>query len=221
MAKQDQIAAAFEQLVQQGSTVVKQHGWDGRLFQRDPPSDEYALFRARALNLIHRACGENSQHFAELRQIAEGQQSKFNSFFYVQCLGVLRAAQADFNAGLLFDVRRLLEAEILGDFIDQAEALLASGYFHPAASLAGAILEDTLRKLCPKYSIAVPSETKISRLNEDLARAGAYDKLVSKQIITFADLRNNADHGKFDKVSKPDIEHMVKWVRQFAAEQLK
>jgi HEPN domain-containing protein len=135
-------------------------------------------------------------------------------------LGVLEAAQRDFAAGALFDMRALISAEILGDFVEQAEALLEAGYWHPAASLSGAVLEDTLRKLCAKRGVPVPDTTKIDRLNADLAKAGVYDKLVQKRITALADIRNNADHGHFDKFTKEDVDDFVKWLRRFSADYL-
>jgi hypothetical protein len=97
---------------------------------------------------------------------------------------------------------------------------LTASYHVPAASLAGAVLEDTLRKLCEKHDVPLPENTKIDRLNGELARAQVYDKLVQKRITAIADIRNNADHGHFDKFRKEDVEDMIKWIRSFAADHL-
>ncbi len=35
-----------------------------------------------------------------------------------------------------------------------------------------------------------------------------------------ADIRNNADHGHFDKFKREDVEDMVKWVKRFGADYL-
>jgi hypothetical protein len=152
--------------------------------------------------------------------MAEEKDSAMHSFYFVHCYGVLEAASRDFEAGLLFDLRSLIAAELLGDFITQAETLLGAGYHHPAASLAGAVLEDTLRKLCEKHGVTIPDSPKIDRLNADLAKANVYDKLIQKRIIAIADIRNNADHGHFDRFKKEDVEDMVKWIRNFAADYL-
>lgn len=155
-----------------------------------------------------------------LKRLAESKETANVSYFFPPCLGVLEAAQRDFAAGALFDMRALISAEILGDFVEQAEALLEAGYWHPAASLSGAVLEDTLRKLCAKRGVPVPDTTKIDRLNADLAKAGVYDKLVQKRITALADIRNNADHGHFDKFTKEDVDDFVKWLRRFSADYL-
>ena len=127
-------------------------------------------FWTRALNLVGSACGNDSDHYLGLRQLGEA--PAFANFG--ACLGIVEAAQHDFEAGLLFDLKSLIVAELAGDFIEQAETLLAAGCHVPAASLAGVVLEDTLRKMCQKRSMPLPDRTSINRLNVDLAKAGAY-----------------------------------------------
>jgi HEPN domain-containing protein len=215
------IEPRFKRLIEEGREMLRAVGWDGRHFSsHHPPDDAYFRFRTEALNLVRRACGEQSDHYRELKRLAESKDSANNSFYLPPCVGVVEAAHRDFAAGALFDMRALIVAEVLGDFMEQAEALLAAGYWHPAASLAGAILEDTLRKLCTKHGIAVPESTKIDRLNAELAKAGVYDKLIQKRITALADIRNNADHGHFDKFSRDDVDDMVKWLRRFTADNL-
>ena len=109
---------------------------------------------------------------------------------------------------------------MLDDFLSQAEALLEQGFHAAAASLAGAVLEDTLRRLCDKNSISYGTKTKIDSLNSDLAKANAYDKLIQKEITAKADLRNNADHGHFAKVRAEDVADMVRWIRRFVTDYL-
>jgi hypothetical protein len=117
-------------------------------------------------------------------------------------------------------MRALVAAEILGDFIEQAQTLLDAGYYVPAASLAGAVLEDSLRKLCEQKGIPIPEDTKINKLNRSLAKSGAYNNLTQKQITAQEELRNNADHGQHERFTSEDVDGMVKWVRRFAEEYL-
>lgn len=220
MKTQEIVNQSFARLIEEGRQILQQAGWDGDKYQRHPAENDYFRFRTEALNLVRRSCGDDSDHYRELKRIAETKETSTNSYYFVHCFGVLEAAQRDFEAGVLFDMRALIAADLLGDFIDQSEALLKAGYHSPAASLAGAILEDTLRKLCEKQRVPIPATTSIDRLNADLARAGAYDKLVQKRITALADIRNNADHGHFEKFTVSDVEDMVKWVRKFSADYL-
>ena len=209
MSTQEKISNSFTQLIQEGR----------RLGERGSNTD-YLRFRAQAMNLIRRSCGASSDHYQELKRLAEDQNSATNPYYLAHCLGVVEAAHRDFEAGLLFDVRSLVAAELLGDFMEQAETLLAAGYHVPAASLAGAVLEDAMRKLCEKHSINNPPKSGINALNAELARNGIYDKLIQKRITAIADVRNNADHGNFEKFAKEDVVDMVKWVGRFASDYL-
>lgn len=119
------------------------------------------------------------------------------------------------------DLRALVATELLGELLDQAKLLNAEGYHVAAASLAGAVLEATLRRLCQARGLSIPEKTNINRLNDALAKAGAYDKLTQKRITALAEIRHNADHGHFGKVRREDVEEMVKWIRRFAFQHLR
>lgn len=222
MKVQEAIKQGFSKLINEGNKILLNAGWTGNAYSNaHPPTNDYYRFRTESMNLIRRSCGEDSDHYLGLKRIAEDMAMSSNSYYFVHCMGILEAAQRDFEGGLLFDMRSLISAEVLGDFIEQSEALLDAGYYVPAASLAGAVLEDALRKLCEKHNLTIQKSTKIDSLNVDLARANIYDKLVQKRITALADIRNNADHGHFDKFAQPDVEDMVKWVRSFSADYLK
>src|SRR5438876_3594555 len=161
MTTRDMISQQFKELIDEGQAILRRCGWDGRQYQHFPDRGDYFRLRAQSLNLVRRVCGEGSEHHLELRRLSESKDSSTNPFYLVHCLGVLEAAQRDFERGLLFDLRALVAAELIGDFTDQAEALVQEGYHVPAASLIGAVLEDALRKLCGVKSIPVPDKTKI------------------------------------------------------------
>jgi hypothetical protein len=218
---QEKVEAKFDKLIQEGQYQLNQSGFDGQKYNYELPSrGNYVRFRAEAMNLIQKVCGASSSHYQAIERLAKKDETAYNPFFYAHCFGILEAAHRDFKDGLLSEIRLLVRADFLDDFLSQAEALLEQGFHMPAASLAGAVLEDSMRKLCDKNSIAYPAKTKIDALNVELARADVYDKLIQKEITAKADLRNNADHGHFDKVRKEDVPDMVRWIRRFVTERL-
>ncbi len=214
------ITEKFKKLLDEGDQIMRNSGWDGIMFRIHPSSSDYFRFRTEVLNLIEKSCGRNSAHYSELQRLATGKDTANNSAYFPLSYGVLQAAYNDYTEDFLFETKALISAEILDDFLEQAEVLFESGYYHPAASLTGAVLEDSLRKLCEKNNIAIPEKTKIDTLNAELAKAGVYSKLVQKEITAKADIRNNADHGKFNEFSKKDVEEMIKWVRHFESSYL-
>lgn len=211
----------FVKLETEGKQILSKNGWNGKEYYSHPSEIDYFRFRTQSLNLIRRACGENSDHYKQLTQLASEKGSANNSYYFIHCYGIVEAAHRDFESDLLFEIKSLVAAEVLEDFLTQADILLNNGYYVPSASLAGAVLEDTLRKLSERNGIPVPDKTKIDSLNSELARNNIYDKLVQKRITALADIRNNADHGHFEKFSKDDVEDMLKWINRFTSDYLK
>ena len=84
-----------------------------------------------------------------------------------------------------------------------------------AAVIAGCVLEDGLRKLCDRNSIALPAKATIDPMNVELAKAGIYNKLWQKKITALADLRNKAAHGEWSEFTEKDVEDMIRDVRRF------
>ena len=76
-------------------------------------------------------------------------------------LGVLEAALDDVQQGYLETIQELATAEVFSDVLAQADHLLDNGYFAPAASLAGAILENGLRSIAIRKSIAVKASDNL------------------------------------------------------------
>ena len=78
----------------------------------------------------------------------------FSEFF--GCIKGLREAN---NQGLLEHAAAYIEANVVSDYMSQAEQLLGEGipgqYDHvPAAVMAGAVLEDASRRLCLRHNLS-------------------------------------------------------------------
>lgn len=164
------------------------------------------------LNLLSRVFGENSVHYKNYEALFPN----FHDYGPItQALGVLKAAESDYEQGFLFNARDLIEAEVFDDFLEQAEHLANTGYYQPAAVIAGSVLEDGLRKLCEKNDVPLPPKPKMDTMNANLAKKGTYNKLIQKRIISLADLRNKAAHGEWNEFSENDVRTMISEIRQF------
>lgn len=161
--------------------------------------------------LLLRSFGFDSAHYAAFKRHTDGHIGYSD---VLRAQGVLRAAADDFAGGYLFDMRRLIEADVFDDLLEQAQQLHASGYHPAAAVVAGCVLEDSLRKICDKQSIQLPTKPKLDRMNSDLAKAGVYSKLVQKRITALADLRNKAAHGQWNQFNADDVDDMIRAVRR-------
>jgi len=143
----------------------------------------------------------------------------------------LKSIKCDLESGFLESIALEIEAELTADYIGQAERLLSgetSGkYSHiPAAVLAGAVLEKTLKTICNQLS---PPESvindkgapiKLNGLIDTLKKRNVYNELVAKQLRAWADIRNKAAHGDFDEFTKNQVESMISGVSVFLSQNL-
>jgi hypothetical protein len=52
-------------------------------------------------------------------------------------------------------------------------------------------------------------------MNDDLVKAGVYDKLEQKNVTAWLDLRNKAAHGEYSKYDKRHVEDLSRSVKNF------
>jgi len=175
-------------------------------------SEKSYQWGASCLNILKRVFGEESDHYQKFNVLFPKLDYQFP---LTKALGIMRAAKDDYENGYLSDTRILIQAEVFDDFLDQAEHLFGNGYHEPAAVMAGAVLEDGLRKLCTRRSLSLPAKPTIDPMNVALAKDGAYSSLVQKRITALADLRNKAAHGKWSEFSKDEVKDMLAQVRSF------
>jgi len=136
-----------------------------------------------------------------------------------------------YEQGSLKSARLAIAHEIEGDFLDIAQAQTQAAEKNPdankkqlplaiAAFLAGASLEDSLRRLCDSRGIAYDAQrTTISKLQSLLYQPANQIEVISssenKQITAWGDTRNLADHGKFGDITYAAVLSMVVGVRAF------
>ena len=190
---------------------------------------ELTSITARGGQLITRLYGSDSHYFQRFK--AATQVQRFNSLRSGHCLhvadmvGIFKAVEHDIKSGMLSDFRSLVQAEIFADFLDMAEHLLREGYKDASAVLLGAVLEDSLRKIAGTNGVAVLSSKgkplTLDPLNAALAKKGVYNALVQKQITSWANLRNDAAHGHFDRYDSDQVQQMLLFVQKFCADHLK
>ena len=217
MALNDRVTQRLEQLISQGEDVLATQRSPGRNVIGDNRVDQQLghQWATSVQSLLCRVFGSESEHYRNFTK----QVQKFLTYSPARrALGVLLAAKDDYENGYLFDIRRLVEAEVFDDFLGQAEHLLSAGYFAPAAVVAGAVLEDGLRKLCTRHEIPLRAAPKLDGMNAELARVGAYSVLVQKRVTALADLRHRAAHGRWDEFSSSDVDDMIALVRRFMEE---
>jgi hypothetical protein len=133
-----------------------------------------------------------------------------------------------YDEGRLQSPRLVIAHEIEGSLLDIAQAQVEAAERAPdkqvplavAAFLAGAALEDALRRLCDANGFAYDTQrTSIAKLQAALYQPSNGVEAISgtenKQITSWGDTRNKADHGKFSDLSLSEVSSMVIGVRGF------
>jgi hypothetical protein len=209
----------LKELVEFHAEVEKTRQRGGGTSMYNPPYDfvdkeKVNQWGVSCLHILKRVFGQDSDHYKKFDDLF----SKLSSYTsFRRALGVLKAAEDDYNNGYLFDTKVLIQAEVFDDFLEQAQHLLDNGYYAPAAVIAGSVLEDGLRQLCARNSIAISAKPKLDTMNADLAKAGVYNLLVQKQIVALADLRNKAAHGRWTEFTDTDVRNMINQIRSIIA----
>jgi hypothetical protein len=148
--------------------------------------------------------------------------------------GVLAASRTVitlFEQGRLKSPRLAIAHEIEGSLLDIAQVQIQAAENNKdqkqkqlqlaiAAFLAGASLEDALRRLCDSKSVVYDTQrATISKLQSVLFQPSKQIEVISssenKQITAWGDVRNKADHGKFGEITYAEVLTMVIGVRAF------
>ncbi len=176
--------------------------------------DQNALlnWKVKAKTLLINVCGESSQQFISFVAAEKALGFSTNYDILQQLKAVFLAVKEDFEGGYLNSLRNLVQAEVFTSELEQADELLRSGYATAAAVIAGVVLETALRDLSSSHKLESGS---VNKMNDDLAKAGAYNATQKKRITTLSAIRNSAAHGKTDEFTKDEVKGMIEDVERF------
>ncbi len=115
---------------------------------------------------------------------------------FEQQRAILRAAQARFESSL-YEIRQLVQADLLDSEIEAAEVLSKHKFARAAGALAGVVIEKHLAQVCLNHAVVIAKKNPtISDFNEALKAAGVTDIPQWRFIQHLADIRNLCDHAK-------------------------
>lgn len=184
------------------------------------PQFESGSHTSQAISLmrsaIERFTPEDSSYRRQVAKLLQHPVAAARADTANDMIGVLEALIRDFEKGRLRSIEELIHSEVSGNYLEQAEALLRSGYKDPAVVLAGSVLEQHLRQLARRHGVSVFSGgtwKKADRLNADLAKSGVYGKTEQKSITALLGRRNDAAHGDYDQYRAEDVRLMIEQIQ--------
>lgn len=198
--------------------------------------EAFISWKTRCITLLGQILPEGSIQRSIFEEFLGLQSYDFEYFenprFLISKVEKLKAVKDDFEQGFLEDLTLQIEASISVDYMKQAEQLLAQDelvrFNHlPAAVLAGVVLERALRTLCIKYNLPTekpkgdkPTPHKLGQLIEELKKADKINEGIAKQLRAWADVRNQAAHGRIDQFTPGDVNLMIIGIQNFFNEHL-
>lgn len=170
----------------------------------DYPTWEGVLAKA---NLMLRMLGDHGALWS--RSFPPDQESlAHNAEIMEKVSGVILEAVEN---GWLATIDELVEAEVLSDLTEHAEALIERGYMLAAAVVLRAVLEERLRKMIAAHNLTITGKPGIENFKVALQQAKIVDKLVAKQIDFMAGVGNSAAHNlpEFREADVPVLYQMT------------
>ena len=132
-------------------------------------------------------------------------------------VGILEAIKEDIDNGYLQSYRQLIEADLLGGLMGQAEYLLKNGYLVAAAAVAGAALQQALEELVKRHHLKLKNREDLNSLGDKLFQSEILNGIERKQLSLIAGVRNSADHGKTEELTNENVGGMVRDAVNFLA----
>jgi hypothetical protein len=115
---------------------------------------------------------------------------------FQQQVEILRAAEQRFKSSL-FDIRQLVQADILDSDIAIARVLLKNGFLRAAGAVIGVVIEKHLAQVCDNHDVKITKRNPtISEFNDALKAAETVDAAQWRNIQYLADVRNICCHNK-------------------------
>ena len=133
---------------------------------------------------------------------------------FQQQLAIVEAAQARFESSL-FDIRHMLQADLLDSELEAAEHLAKYKFGRAAGALAGVVLERHLCQACSDHQISISKKNPtIADFNEALKAATIIDVPQWRFIQHLADLRNLCDHARTPEPTAEQISDLISGVKK-------
>lgn len=168
------------------------------------PNDIYSSgFVAEIKEMIISYIGKNNAFYSELESITpRWDQSEAIGFAYQTLKRFISVVERDLISGI--SLNRKLKAEVVSDILEQAQEILKDEKFHPASAaiLIGAALEEFLRNWIDDENIDLSGKrlcldtySKVLKEHELIVTQD------SKDIISWAGIRNDAAHGHWENLN--------------------
>jgi hypothetical protein len=190
----EKIEQLLDNLVAEGETVLKTKWQPGGNWLGGPPTyvdlAAFTKWRARC-KLLASLLGRAGRSW-EVDLTADWNNKIEHA---IKTQGTLRAIKCSVEEGVLLELQDLILADAFTNLVEQAEYLLAQGYFLASGVILRAVLEERLRRLADQHAMTFSkAKPTLNDYNSELYKASVYDKITFKDVDALVAIGNDAAH---------------------------
>jgi hypothetical protein len=135
---------------------------------------------------------------------------------FQQQRAILKACSGRFESSL-FEIRQLVQADLLDSELDAAKELSEHRFTRAAGAVVGVVLEKHLAQVCDNHSVKITkAKPTINNLNEALKTADVIDVPTWRFIQHLTDIRNLCDHNKDKEPNQEQVDEMIAGVAKIS-----
>lgn len=135
---------------------------------------------------------------------------------FKQQVAILDSLEGRFESSL-YDIRQLVQADLLDSELDAARELLKHKFMRAAGAVAGVVLEKHLLEVCTNHNLKVTKKhPTIADLNDLLKNADVIGTAEWRFNQHLADIRNLCDHNKQKEPTSEQVGDLIDGVAKVA-----
>lgn len=198
-----------------------------RVVIRDMDVQTANQWQSSTKSLLFKVFGEKHPTYQDFAGISFAQYRSLHAWFNT-LKSIFDSAKQQFENGHLFDINKLIHAEVFDTELDLALHYLEKNHRVASVVTAGVVLESTVRKMCGSISHPIgltndkgkPIQT--DTLITELRKAEVFDESMAKQLRAWMGVRNDAAHGNKTNEQFDDnhVKRMIDGVRDFVDQHL-
>lgn len=133
---------------------------------------------------------------------------------FEQQLAIIRAVKKRFESSL-FDIRQIVQADLLDSELEAAELLVKHGFVRAGGAIAGVVMEKHLSQVCENHAVKIRKKNPtISDFNNGLKEAEVIDTPSWRSNQFLGDIRNQCDHNRGVEPTAENVFELIEGVKK-------
>lgn len=214
------VKSRFDKLIAEGEGFRADFldGYRYRWYRYSPLNAGYVRWKQDCLRSLREAFGPASPHYTGLLEAEKVFGGRAPGSVFSMFLGTMKQAVTEYRPVPSAPAVPAYASDLVEEVLARAEALAARGHYASAMTLAGAMLEGLLRRLCASKGVFCPPGASLESLNDRLLEARVYGRPRHREAGLRLALRRSAELCYTDKLNAANVGEAIAWLRGFAAE---